>query len=91
MGENGAEKVPYIVYEGAQAKNERTVKRLVIALIIAICLIFASNTLWLYAWMKYDYVSEDQTETYTYTQDGHGYNNINTGLQGDVTNGEVQE
>ena len=39
------EPVPYIVHESAQARNERTVKRLVIALIIAIALIFASNAI----------------------------------------------
>lgn len=43
--------VPYIVYEGEQARNERTVKRLITALIVAIAVIFASNLAWLYAWM----------------------------------------
>jgi hypothetical protein len=68
------EPVPYIVHESAQARNERTVKRLVIALIVAIVLIFASNAIWLYAWMQYDYESE---ETVTeYKQDGEGLNII---------------
>jgi hypothetical protein len=37
--------IPYIVYESAQVRSERHIKRLVIALIIAIILIFASNPL----------------------------------------------
>ena len=51
--------VPYIVYEGEQARNERTVKRLITALIVAIAVIFASNLAWLYAWMQYDYYTID--------------------------------
>ena len=75
--------VPYIVYESAQAKNERTIKRIVIALIIAIAFIFISNALWLYAWMQYDYIGVE--DTITYSQDGSRFNNINTGEQGDLS------
>lgn len=74
--------IPYIVYESTQAKNERIIKRLVVALIITVILMFAGNALWLYAWMQYDYVSEEST--ITYSQDGRGFNNINTGFQGDL-------
>lgn len=74
--------VPYIVYEGAQAKNERTVKRLVIALVIAIALIFASNMAWLYVWSSYEYTGTETTTTYT--QDGEGTNII--GDSNEVTN-----
>lgn len=42
--------VPYLVYEATQARHERTIKRVVIALIIAIILIFVSNAIWLWAW-----------------------------------------
>jgi hypothetical protein len=81
--------IPYIVYESAEARSERTIKRLIIALIISVILIFGSNAIWLYEWTQYDYVTTDkETETdTTYTQDGGGINNINTGAQGDVTNG----
>lgn len=74
--------VPYIVYESAQAKNERVVKRLVIALVIAIGLMFASNMAWLYMWTSYDY--EGTETTTTYTQDGEGTNII--GDSNEVTN-----
>lgn len=77
--------IPFVVYESAQTRMERTIKRLITALIIAVILIFASNAAWLYCWMQYDYTSEE-LET-VYQQDGEGMNNINTGAQGDVTNG----
>ena len=51
--------IPYLVYEGAQARSERTIKRLTVALIVAIVLVFISNALWLYAWTSYDYVGEE--------------------------------
>ena len=75
--------VPYLVYEATQARNERTIKKLIIALIVAIALIFASNALWLWAWSQYDYTSEETT----YQQDGEGVNNINTRFFGDFENG----
>lgn len=83
--------VPYIVYEGEQARHERTVKRLVITLIITIMLLFATNVLWLNAWMQYDYVGEETTET-TETKDvlvnaDNGVANY-VGHNGDIVNGE---
>lgn len=74
MMESDMLQVPYIVHESAQARAERTARRLTVALVIAVVLIFASNALWLWAWMQYDYTSET-TET-TYTQDGQGINVI---------------
>lgn len=68
--------VPYIVYESALARSERHLKRLVIALVIAIVLIFASNAAWLWAWMQYDYTGETTTTETTYQQDGQGLNII---------------
>lgn len=64
--------VPYIVYEGAMARMERTIKRLFILLIITVGIIFVTNGLWLYWWNQYEYVSE----TYSYEQDGQGINLI---------------
>ena len=51
-------KVPYIVFEGEQARHERTVRRLVIALLISIALIFASNLAWLWFFNQFDYQSD---------------------------------
>lgn len=78
--DNQEKVVPFFVYETEVARDERTTKRLITALIIAIILIFASNALWLLAWIQYDYTSEEVT----YSQDGEGFNNINTGEMGDI-------
>lgn len=70
--------VPYIVYEGEAMRAERRHKRLIVVLIIAIAMLFASNLAWLHAWMSYDYVS---TETVIEATDGmanfHSDNNHN--------------
>lgn len=78
--------------ELAFAFLERMVKRMWIALIICIALIFASNACWIYAWMQYDYSSEETI----YQQDGEGTNIIgdsnevdNYGAESD--NSEAQE
>lgn len=70
--------VSYIVHEGAMARSERMIKRLFIALVISLLLLFASNMIWLYEWSRYDTIS--------YQQDGYGLNNICTGTQGNITN-----
>jgi hypothetical protein len=66
--------VPYIVHESAMARNERHIKRLVIALIVSIVMLVLSNLAWLYLWNSYEYVG-DASET-TYSQDGEGVNII---------------
>lgn len=83
MGENTNNTVPYIVYESALAVSERHVRRLIIALILCIVLLFASNSLWLYY--------ESQFVTISYEQDGEGLNNVNVGEQGDLYNGAKSE
>lgn len=50
--------VPYIVYEGEMARQERMVKRLFIALVFSIAVIFATNAVWIWLWNQYDYVDE---------------------------------
>ena len=83
MEVNTPENVPYIVHETAMARNERNVKRMVVALVAAIALLFASNALWLWAWNSYDYSSE---EIIIDSQDGGNANYI--GNDGDIVNGE---
>lgn len=80
--------VPYIVYDEEQARNERNIKRLVIALIISICLIFATNVLWLYCWFQWDYVGEE-TVTTTHTIDVDAKDGVANyiGNDGDIVNG----
>lgn len=73
-------KIPLYIYEGTTARFERVNKRLIIALIITIVFLFVSNIAWLWYINQYDFISEE----ITYSQDGQGFNNINTGLQGGV-------
>lgn len=78
--------VPYFVFEGTITRYERIIKKLIVALMIAIALIFASNAVWLYAWMQYDY-SSDMTTTEHIDVDGkNGVANY-IGNDGDITNG----
>lgn len=53
--------IPYIAYEIAEAKNERLIKRLIIALIITIILMFITNIFWIYEFCSYDYLTEETT------------------------------
>ena len=75
------ESVPYIVHELSMARMERQIKRLWIALIVCIAMIFACNAAWIYAWCQYDYSSEETI----YQQDGEGTNII--GDSNEVNNG----
>ena len=79
--------VPYIVYEGAQARQERTIKRLVIVIIIAVSMLFVSNAIWLYAWMQYDYSSEVEQIDLD-SGNGGNANFIGRDLNGELNNGE---
>ena len=83
MKVNTPENVPYIVHEAAMARNERNVKRMIVAIVTAIALLFASNALWLWAWCQYDYSSE---EVIIDSQDSGNANYI--GNDGDIVNGE---
>lgn len=74
--------IPYIVYEASEARAERSIRRLIIALVIAVVLLFASNAFWLHAWMQYDY-ADDSVEI----DAGSGTANY-IGEDGDITNGE---
>lgn len=74
MDKDSIKSIPYIAFEAAQARSERHIKRLVIALIISIIFGFLTNLAWLWAWNQYDYSSE--TVTRTYVQDGEGLNII---------------
>lgn len=78
--------VPYIVYEGAQARHERTIKRMVIIIIILISMLFANNAIWLYAWMQYDYV-DGEVQQVEFDSGDRGINNfIGNDLNGELKN-----
>ena len=78
------ENVPYIVHESSMARMERQIKRLWIALIVAVCLLFASSAIFAYAWLQYDY------ESYEITSDGDSNANY-IGQDGNIYNGSIGE
>ena len=87
-GDMEEKQIPYIAYEIAQVKFERTEKRLITALVLAIILIAVSNFAWLYAWMQYDYDTEAFDE-YTVDLDSMSSGNANyIGEKGNIYNGE---
>ena len=71
--------ISYIAHESAMARTERHIKRLWIALIVAITLIFASNVIWL------AYISQYDFESYEISTDGGGNANY-IGNDGDIYN-----
>lgn len=71
--------VPYIAHQSAAARQERQIRRMWIALIVSISMLFASNIGWLI------YESQFETISYDYTQDGQGTNII--GDSNEVNNG----
>ena len=79
--------VPYIVYESEAARHERTVKRLLTALIITILLMVGTNMAWLYVFNQYDITSE--TVTIENDGDAEGSNLIGAGANasGVINNG----
>ena len=68
--------VPYIVYEGEMARQERHIKRLLATLITILVFFFASNMAWLYVWNQYEYVDQVETTMIKATQDGEGVNMV---------------
>ena len=77
--------VPYMVYEGTIARFERTVKRLVIVIVITVVSLFASNIAWLYAWNMYDYES---TNIIVDGESNGDANCIEAGVNGVINHGE---
>lgn len=75
--------ISFFAHEQEVNRQERHIKRLIKALIVALVLMFASNI----AWLAY----ESMYDTVSYAQDGAGVNNINTGTQGDVLSGAEAE
>ena len=71
--------IPFAAHEAEVSRQERQIKRMWIALIVAISMLFASNIGWL--------IYESQFVTVSYEQDGDGLNNVNVGEQGDINNG----
>lgn len=74
--------VPYIVYESEAARHERTIKRLIAAILVTICLLVGTNLAWLYVFNQYDFTSE-VTEI---TTDEGNTNMLQAGMNGEINN-----
>ena len=87
--ENEILTIPYAAHQSAAARQERQIRRMWIALIVAIALIFLTNVMWVGVFSSYDYSSEE----YIYTQDGEGTNIIGDGnnVDGAETNNPQKE
>lgn len=81
--------VPYIAYESAQAKSERAIKRLTIAVIVIslIAVIAVFSTAYFIDKNWRDYISNCAIENYSVSTDGGGDANY-IGQDGDINNGK---
>lgn len=75
--------IPYIAFESEMARHERTIKRLLVALIAVIIMLFASNVAWLWFFNQFDF----QTETVMFDTEDGGDNSY-IGNDGVINNGE---
>lgn len=82
--ENNTITIPYIAFEITEAKNERIIKRLIIALVISIVLLFGTNLVWILESFSFETID---TETVT-TVDAAGGTANYIGQDGDITYGE---
>lgn len=79
--------VPYIVYSDTVANYQWVIKKLIIALVLVVVLMFVSNIAWLWVWQSYDYASEetvvesdgDSIANYTGGNGGVVYGGTNNG------------
>ena len=71
--------IPYIVFEGEQARAERHIKRLWIALIVSIAVLLLSTVAWLVYLSLYDF------ESYEVISEGSGHANY-IGEEGEINN-----
>ena len=81
--ENTNVTVPYVVHEATVARQERQIKRMWIALIVSIALMFFTNMIWIGVFSSYDYSSE---EVIVDAEDNGNANYIGQG--GNIYNGE---
>ena len=72
-------------FEAVLAMTERQIKRLTVALVVAILGIVLSNLAWLYCWMQYDYSGESVDVS---AEAENGGNASYIGTRGMIINGE---
>ena len=50
--------IPYIAFEAEMARHERTIRRLLIALLVSVALMFVSNIAWLWFFNQFDIIGD---------------------------------
>ena len=81
--------VPYLVYEAATARAERTAKRLCLIIVLLICMLVGTNVGWLIYESQFETV--ETVEEYTIQQDAES-GNINSIINGgEIINGETND
>lgn len=75
--------VPYVVHQSVAARQERQIRRMWVALIVSIALMFFTNMIWVGVFSSYDYSSE---EIIVDAEDNGNANYI--GQDGNIYNGE---
>lgn len=78
--------VPYLVHETAMARNERTVKRLFVLILVLILLLVGTNIAWLVYESQFETV-ETTNEEYQIEQDSENGNNNSVINGGEIVNG----
>ena len=79
--------IPYIAFEAEMARHERMIKRLLVALVASIFLLFISNIAWLWLFNQFDIA----TDTVTQGTDAGDNSYIGAGASGYITNGESDD
>ena len=74
--------IPYIAFESEMARHERAMKRLIVALVVAIAMLFASNIAWLWFFNQFDF----ESQTVMFDTDDGGDNSY-IGNDGEINNG----
>ena len=72
-------------WQRSEQRHEKREKRLWIALIVAVAMLFVSNMGWLI------YQSQFETFSYDYTQDGNGNNIIGNDNEVDYNGAEIED
>ena len=81
------DKIPYIAFEAEMARHERTIKRLLVALVVTVALIFVSNIAWLWFFNQFDIEGESvQLES---REDGNA-SYMGAGASGIIDNGRSE-
>ena len=81
------DKIPYIAFEAEMARHERTIKRLLVALVVTVALVFVSNIAWLWFFNQFDIEGESvQLES---REDGNA-SYMGAGASGIIDNGRSE-